>query len=105
MYYYQNYLMLCNERGISPSKAGIEAGVTKTSISNWSNGKSKPNAANITKIATYFNVPVEYFTEEKRPTVQMGDESAYYLEMFMRSASLEQLQNARKLITNRLLGE
>ena len=64
MDFYDRYIDLCNERNISPSRAGIEMGLSKTAVSNWKARNTLPTDANLLKIADYFGVSVEYLKGE-----------------------------------------
>ena len=55
--FYDNYLRKCNAKGVSPSRAAIEAGTTKTSVNRWKFG-SMPSDATLLKLADYFECPV-----------------------------------------------
>lgn len=55
--FYDNYLRKCNAKGVSPSRAAIEAGTTKTSVNRWKSG-SMPSDATLLKLADYFECPV-----------------------------------------------
>ena len=61
--FYANFVQLCKDKGVKPSRAGIEAGIPKQTVSNWKSG-SRPGDVHIAKLADYFGVPAEYFSEE-----------------------------------------
>lgn len=61
--FYNNFVKLCKEKGLKPSRAGIEAGIPKQTVSNWKAGR-KPSDTYIAQLADYFGVPVSYFSEE-----------------------------------------
>lgn len=65
--FYNNFVKLCKEKGLKPSRAGIEAGIPKQTVSNWKAGR-KPSDTYIAQLADYFNVPVSYFSEEAQET-------------------------------------
>lgn len=50
---------LCKERGISPSKALVDLGMSKSSYSKWNTG-SYPHNKSLKKIAEYFNISIEH---------------------------------------------
>lgn len=85
--FYQKFIQLCNERGISPSKAALEMGLSKAANTGWASGKV-PRDATKAKIANYFNVPVEYFGSdpiagiEKAPAPGTDTEAKYMMELF-----------------------
>ncbi len=51
---------LIKERGITAKQLSQDIGVSPGNITDWKNGKSKPSAEAITKIADYFNVSADY---------------------------------------------
>jgi transcriptional regulator with XRE-family HTH domain len=62
--FYNIYVGLCNEKGITPSRAALEIGLSKVSVSNWKSKRNYPTDANLQKIADYFGVTVEYLKGE-----------------------------------------
>lgn len=72
MSFYQNYIYQCNKRGVSPSKAAVDAGTTKTSVNRWKNG-SLPTDATIAKLANYFNCAVTDLIGENNPAPTDGN--------------------------------
>ena len=86
--FYDNYIQLCNSVNKTPSAVAVEMGISKTSVNRWKNG-SYPTDATMSKIANYFNVPVEdlakgdiresngYFGQQKKPTPENGSERNY----------------------------
>lgn len=60
--FYDNFVKLCKEKCLKPSRAGIEAGIPKQTVSNWKAGR-KPSDTYIAQLADYFGVPVSYFSE------------------------------------------
>ena len=64
--FYTKFVKLCNERNISPS-AAEEIGLSRAATSKWAIGQT-PRKATLLKIAEYFGVPEEYFSEEAQET-------------------------------------
>lgn len=65
--FYNNFVKLCKEKGLKPSRAGIEAGIPKQTVSNWKAGR-KPSDTYIAQLADYFGVSASYFSEETPET-------------------------------------
>ena len=65
MDFYEKFVRLCNKKGVTPSKAAVDAGATRTAASNWKVRGTKPTTANLIKIADYFDVPVSYFDDRE----------------------------------------
>lgn len=61
--FYGKFIKLCNDAGLTPSKAATNAGISKAAVSGWKAGRQNPTDANMAKIADYFGVPLSYFTE------------------------------------------
>lgn len=43
--------------------------VTKSTFTDWKNGRSEPKLEKLKKIADYFGVSIEYFLEEEKEVV------------------------------------
>ena len=72
--FYDNFLILCNKKGIAPSAAVVEMGFQKSVVTRWKT--STPTDANKLKIAEYFGVSVSELmgTEtEKAPALNKKD--------------------------------
>ena len=59
MSFYQVFENLCNERGVSPTKAARDVGVAQPVVSQWKKRGSTPKAETVQKLANYFGVSVE----------------------------------------------
>lgn len=74
---YQRIKSLCAERGITINKLENDLGVGYSSIQKWRN-TSSPSMDKIAKVATYFNVSVDYLmgrTDIKTPASELlGDD-------------------------------
>lgn len=63
--FYDVFKQLCEEKGISPTKASTEIGFSKGSVSYWKKrynegNDAKPDSYTAAKIADYFGVSVDY---------------------------------------------
>lgn len=58
--FYDIYVKLCKERGISPSKAAEEISINKASVTSWKKRGYTPRAEILQRIADYFGVTVDY---------------------------------------------
>ena len=68
--FYDRFVQLCSQKGISPSRAAIDAGISKSLVTKWkANGCKDPSPDVLRKLASYFCVTVsELLDEEKTPT-------------------------------------
>ena len=63
--FYEIFKKLCDKKGITPTKASIEIGFSRGSVSYWKKKYSagedvKPDSYTAAKIANYFGVSVDY---------------------------------------------
>lgn len=63
--FYDIYERLCREKGVTPTKASVEIGFSKGSVSYWKKKRkegidAKPDSYTAAKIADYFGVSVDY---------------------------------------------
>lgn len=63
--FYDIFKQLCEDKGITPTKASIEIGFSKGSVSYWKKrynegNDAKPDSYTAAKIADYFGVSVDY---------------------------------------------
>lgn len=97
--FYDVYCSLCKERKLSPSRAAIEMGISKSAVSTWKNGRSAPMSSQLEKIANYFDVSVDYLlgkTEQKKPLVNNDEELTEYLEELKNRPELKMLFSLAK---------
>lgn len=72
--FYDNFLKLCNQKGISPTSAVVEMGFQKSVVTRWK--KSIPTDANKLKISQYFGITVDELMHGKKekPALTEKDE-------------------------------
>lgn len=58
--FYDIYVRLCKEKGVSPSRAAEENGINKSNVSNWKNNGYTPRGEALEQLADYFEVSVDY---------------------------------------------
>lgn len=62
---YEKFKQLCDSRGISPSAALVNAGLSKALGTKWKqNENATPNGMTLAKICKYFNISADYFLED-----------------------------------------
>lgn len=70
--FYDKFVYLCKQKGVSPSRAAIDAGISKSLVTKWkTNNIQDPSAEVARKLAVYFNISVAELLGEdnKTPTV------------------------------------
>lgn len=70
--FYDHFVQLCKQKGVSTSKAAIDAGLSKSTVTKWKKDPStKPSGNVIDKLCRYFGVTVSellgYEEENERP--------------------------------------
>ena len=84
--FYERYLELCEQKGLTPSAAAKQAGFTKGTVSVWkkkyeAGQDASPETAVITKICDFFGCSASWLLDmdgqEKKPTPEDGSERDY----------------------------
>ena len=59
--FYDTFACLCQQRGIAPSRAAIDAGISKSLVTKWkNNGTELPSPEVLSKLSKYFGVTTAY---------------------------------------------
>lgn len=61
---YQKFEKLLRDRNITAYQVAKDTGIATSTLTEWKNGTYQPKIEKISKIAKYFNVPIEYFLED-----------------------------------------
>ncbi len=66
--FYDRFEKLCSDRGLSPSRVAIEAGINKSTVTYWKNTPEfQPSGTVIKKLSEYFGITrSELLGEEKK---------------------------------------
>lgn len=57
--FYERFVLLCKQKGVSTSKAAIDAGLSKSTVTKWKKDPgTKPSGNVIEKLCRYFGVSV-----------------------------------------------
>lgn len=71
--FYDKFVKICNARGISPSRAAIEAGLSKSTVTKWKTTPSaEPTGSALRKLSEYFGISISELLAgetKKAPTV------------------------------------
>ena len=63
--FYDKFVQLCKQKGVSPSRAAIESGISKSLVTKWRTNKVQDPSAEIArKIAVYFGITVGELLDE-----------------------------------------
>jgi repressor LexA len=84
--FWEKFLDLCSKNKVSPNQVAQKIGIASGTITKWKQG-SKPRDLQLKKIANYFNVPLDYFSDDP------ASSSAYFAIRMARDPSFaEQVQ-------------
>ena len=62
---YQKIERLLKEKDVSAYRVAKDTGIAQRSFSDWKAGVCKPSFDNLIILSKYFNVPLDYFLEER----------------------------------------
>lgn len=62
---YERFERLLEERGLTAYKVAMDTGIATATLTEWKKGTYKPKVDKLMALAKYFNVPLEYFLENK----------------------------------------
>ena len=107
--FFDNFVRLCEQKGVKPSRALTEAGVPKSAYSYWraeanAGNDAKPTNQNAVKLAQYFNVTVDYLltgNQKENPPQQPQSEvdaDIKWIEQKLVEMSKEKREALMKLI-------
>jgi transcriptional regulator with XRE-family HTH domain len=73
--FYDKFVKICNDHGVSPSKAATEAGLSKSTVTKWkTTPDAQPTGNAIKKLAAYFAIPIsELLGEEQKQKNPPGE--------------------------------
>ena len=79
--FYDIYKALCEQRGVSLSRAAAEIGLSNATVTKWKKTGAAPGGDTLTKVAAYFGVSVDKLLGvETPPAASLGlDDFTYAL--------------------------
>lgn len=97
---YEIYCELRDARGMKDADVARETGITKSTFSDWKNGRSNPKDAKLQKIADLFGVSVDYIRTGKEKEggekYYLNDETAEMAQALFENRELRVLFDAAK---------
>lgn len=71
--FYDKFVYLCEQKRVTPTRAAIDAGISKSLVTKWkANSTQIPSSEILKKLSTYFDIPISELLDEgnkKTPTV------------------------------------
>lgn len=73
--FYDKFVSLCKEKGVAPTRAALDIGLSKSAPIKWRTTGATPNGETLNKIAEYFSVSVSVLLGEdtKKAPTQEGE--------------------------------
>lgn len=84
--FYDTFKQICDERGITPNKACLEMGLSRSLAAKWKNTGANPSFDVLTKMAEYFGVTTDFLLGKSEQKEKPSEES--------KGASAEDIQFA-----------
>lgn len=80
--FYDRFVTLCSRRGVTPSRAAIDAGLSKSTVTKWKNDpSSRPTGSVIEKLTNYFGISISELlgeNDEPAPTRRLTEEEVKF---------------------------
>lgn len=64
MGFWEKFYALCSEKGLKPNGVARELGFSSSLCTQWKQGQQRPSYEKASRIAGFFNVPVEYLLSD-----------------------------------------
>ncbi len=64
--FYDKYAELCQQKGITPTAAALEIGLSKATPTKWKTSGATPSGENLKKIAVYFGITESELLSDKK---------------------------------------
>lgn len=71
--FYDRFLQLCRQKGVSPSRAAEDIGLSRASVMKWKRG-AMPGGASLNKLSAYFGITVDSLINGSAPAPLQGGE-------------------------------
>lgn len=62
---YKKFEQLLKRDGVTVYRVSQATGIPQSTLSDWKKGKSSPKIDKVCKLAKHFDVPIEFFIEER----------------------------------------
>lgn len=93
--FYDKFIFLCSQKGVLPTRAAIEAGISKSLVTKWkSSGVQAPSPDVLRKLSVYFGVPISELLNEDSDSDSSSDNEKTPTENGEREFSKEDLKFA-----------
>ena len=93
--FYDRFVNLCELKGVSLSKAAVEAGISKSLVTKWKNNSINiPSPEVLDKLSKYFGISISELLGEneqkEKPAISEDDRlNAEFIELFSKLSDAE----------------
>lgn len=93
--FYDRFVKLCELKGVSLSKAAVEAGISKSLVTKWKNNSINiPSPEVLDKLSKYFGISISELLGEneqkEKPAISEDDRlNAEFVELFSKLSDAE----------------
>lgn len=102
MSFIDNYLSLCEERGIAPTRVLKDLSISHSMLTAWKSGKEPTNSTR-KKIADYFDIEVSELSGQKKPVTIADDEQTINNDEAMFLAAYRKLSPEKRGVIEALM--
>ena len=96
--FWENFVKLCNNKGVSPNGACADLGFSTAIATKWKNGAT-PRSTTLQLIADYFDVSVDYLlgkeadqSQEDKNTITLRGRDGSYSKKTLTDEQIKMLQ-------------
>lgn len=94
---YKDFEQLLQNKCVTAYKVSKDTGVSQTALSNWRLGKSVPTLKTLQKLASYFDVTVDYLSSENaKEPYYYSEETAEIAQNIFENKELRLLYDAAR---------
>ena len=73
--FYDQFVDLCSQKGVSPTSAAVEIGLSKATPTKWKKTKAIPKGDTLKKVAAYFGVTESQLLTDERIQLDSTEDS------------------------------
>lgn len=98
--FYDVFVSLCNKKGVAPTRAAMDIGLSKSTPTTWKKRGLTPQGETLNKIAAYFDVSIDYLlgNEKENDTASYIEDDSDDFIILNRAAKKMTPENRKKLL-------
>lgn len=98
--FYDVFVSLCNKKGVAPTRAAMDIGLSKSTPTTWKKRGLTPQGETLNKIAAYFDVSTDYLlgNEKENDTAPYIEDDSEEFIILNRAAKKMTPEKRKKLL-------